>query len=195
MRFILGLTGPTGSGKSTACTAAEGMGWYVIDCDRVAREATEQEEALKALTAAFGEDILNSDGSLSRKSLAQKAFSSADKTELLNSTILPFILELIKEKIKNSNSEKILLDAPTLYESGADRLCDAVCAILSAPDNRLARILSRDNIDLSAARLRMSAGKSDEYYKSKTPHIIYNDADTSTLLKEFTKLLKTFGGN
>lgn len=195
MRFILGLTGPTGSGKSTACKAAGGIGWYVIDCDKVAREATEQSATLRALTAVFGEDILNTEGSLNRKVLAEKAFSSPEKTELLNLTILPFIVELIKQKIEKSGAEKILLDAPTLYESGADALCDAVCAILSASENRLSRILSRDNIDLAAAKLRMSAGKSDEYYKSKTPHIIYNDADSAALISEFIKLLNTFGGN
>ncbi len=171
------------------------MGYEIIDCDKVAREATEQAETLNALTAVFGEDILNFDRSLNRKKLAEKAFASAEKTSLLNRTILPFIVEIIKNKINNSNSQKILLDAPTLYESGADKLCDTTCAVLSAPEKRLERIMQRDNIDLNAAKLRMSAGKPDEYYKSKTSHIIYNDSDSDTLIKEFTKLLIKLGGN
>lgn len=195
MSFVLGLTGPTGSGKSTAGIVAAEQGWYVIDCDKVAREATDKKETLSALASAFGSDILNKDGSLNRKILAQKAFSTPEKTELLNQTVLPIIVELIKQKISDNKDKNILLDAPTLFESGADSLCDAVCAILSSDEKRLARITARDKIDISAAKLRMSAGKPDEYYKSRTRHIIYNNGDEAALVAEFKNFLLLIGGN
>ena len=88
-----------------------------------------------------------------------------------------------------------LLDAPTLYESGADSLCDAVCVILSREETRLVRIMERDNMDVASAALRMSAGKEDSYYKSKTRHILYNDKDEQTLKQEFGSLLNSLGGN
>jgi len=77
MSIVIGLTGPTGSGKSSAAKLCEKHGIKLVDCDKVSRKATETgSEALKALSKAFGADILNNDGSLNRKALAKKAFST-----------------------------------------------------------------------------------------------------------------------
>ena len=102
---------------------------------------------------------------------------------------------MINRDIDECGKEKILLDAPTLYESGADKICNAVCVILSDEQNRFVRITARDGIDEAAARLRMSAGKTDEYYKARAGHIIYNDAGEEALKEEFARLLKELGGN
>lgn len=194
MSYILGLTGPTGSGKSTISKYAKTLGWHIVDCDLLARKAVEKEEALKKLADVFGSDILNSDNSLNRKVLAEKAFSAGDKTELLNKTVLPYIVKLVKEEIEKANSDKIILDAPTLYESGADLFCDDVLVITSSVDKRKKRIINRDHIDEKDALLRINAGKDDEFYKDKTLHIIYNDFDEETLKNEFMKMLEKLGG-
>ncbi|MGI6280382.1 MAG: dephospho-CoA kinase, partial [Acutalibacteraceae bacterium] len=111
MSIIIGLTGPTGSGKSSLAPVAESYGFKVVNCDLLARQATVKGSAgLKALTAVFGEEILNTDGSLNRKGLAAIAFSSSQKTELLNKTIFPYITELLMKEI---TGERVLLDAPT----------------------------------------------------------------------------------
>ncbi|MEE0929358.1 MAG: dephospho-CoA kinase [Acutalibacteraceae bacterium] len=195
MKYVLGLTGPTGSGKSTLGRIALKHGWYVIDCDQTVKAAYKREDVLTALSSAFGDDILSENKEIIRPKLAEKAFSSKENTELLNKTVLPFIFSMIKEEINKANSEKILLDAPTLYESGADKLCNAVCALLSKEETRFTRITARDSIDEAAARLRMSAGKDDEYYKSRTPYILYNDLDEKALEKAFLALTEKLGGN
>jgi len=192
MSVIIGLTGPTGSGKSSASKTAFEKGFKVIDCDSVARIAVEKgTDGLAALVIAFGEDILNMDGTLNRKALAQKAFSSPQKTNLLNQTLLPHIAKLVKEQ---ATGERVLLDAPTLFESGIDSMCNFTVAVLADSDIRLERITARDGITQEAARLRMSAGKKDDFYIQKADYIIYNNSKTETFISEFEKIIDEITG-
>ncbi len=195
MKHIIGMTGPTGAGKSSVADTARTLGFKVIDCDTLARKAVEKgTQGLSAVVRAFGSDILNADGTLNRKALAKAAFSSNDKTELLNKTLLPFIVELVNGQIGESNL--VLLDAPTLFESGADGICTDTFAVLSDPDIRKSRIMARDGITETEATLRMSAGKSDEFYKAKTANIIYNNGDISQFKANAKALLNNLtGGN
>ena len=187
MSFVVGLTGPTGSGKSSVTAVAEELGFKVIDCDQFARIAVEKgSDGLAAVVGVFGDDILNDDGSLNRASLAQKAFSTPSNTELLNQTLLPYVVKLINSEI---NTERVLLDAPTLFESGADSLCNEVIAVISDEKTRKARIMERDGIDETAAELRMSAGKPEEFYIEKTDNIVYNDCELSVFNLKIQKLL------
>ncbi len=187
MSVIIGLTGPTGSGKSSASKEAEKLGFKIVDCDALARVATQNGSAgLLALTKAFGGDILKEDGSLDRKKLAEKAFDSPENTRLLNETILPFIVEMIKHQ---AVGERVLLDAPTLFESGINSVCTATVAVLADRDVRLERIIKRDCIDKKAALLRISAGKDDVFYRRNADYIIYNNGEMDLFIKEFKKII------
>lgn len=193
MSIILGLTGPTGAGKSLASTNADKMGFKVINCDLVARRAVEKGSAgLSALILAFGAEILNRDGTLNRKKLAEIAFSSKENTELLNRTLLPYIVLMIKDEI---DCDKVLLDAPTLFESGIDSICTATIAVLADTEIRLKRITERDDIDTQAALLRISAGKSDDFYKENADYILYNNGDVNVFLKEFNQIISDIADN
>ena len=192
MSIVIGLTGPTGSGKSSAAKLCEKYGIKLVDCDKVARKATEKgSECLKRLSKAFGAEILNTDGSLNRKALANKAFSTKENTELLNKTIFPFIKELVLNEI---DTEKVLLDAPTLFESGINAICFKTVAVLADSDIRLNRIIKRDNLTEAEAKKRMSAGKSDNFYKENADYIIYNNSDERTFLKSFENVLTEIFG-
>lgn len=189
MSIIIGLTGPTGSGKSSACKLCESYGLKHIDCDLLARKAVEKgSDGLKALVNAFGSEILNQDGSLNRKLLAKIAFSEKSKTELLNATIFPFIRELVLKETKNGN---ILLDAPTLFESKIDNICSKTIAVLSDKDTRLKRIIKRDNLTEEEALARINAGKTDNFYKEYANYIVYNNKTENEFLKEFGSVLES----
>ncbi|MBE6733674.1 MAG: dephospho-CoA kinase [Ruminococcaceae bacterium] len=189
---IIGLTGPTGSGKSLVSEVAKAEGYQVINCDLIARKATEKGSyGLLCLVAAFGEEILNNDDTLNRKELAKIAFSSKENTELLNKTLLPHIVKLVNENIV---ADKVLLDAPTLFESGIDSECELTVAVLADKKIRKQRIISRDNITETEAELRINAGKSDEFYKLKADYIIYNNGNIEEFKAKFLEILDN-GGN
>lgn len=188
MSFIVGLTGPSGAGKSMASEIAEKNGFFVINCDIIARKAVEPETAgLAALVAAFGSEILDSSGRLNRKKLAAEAFSSPEKTELLNKTLLPHITALIEPELSR---EYVLLDAPTLYESGLDGKCDITVAVLADTQKRTERIIERDGLTLNEARLRIAAGKPDSFYLERADKILYNNGDSASFLKEAERLFE-----
>jgi len=187
MNIIIGLTGPTGSGKSSACKACDELGLKLVDCDKLARTAIEKgSDGLDAVVSAFGDSILNTDGTLNRKALAKIAFSSPEKTKLLNDTIFPFIKKLVLNETKQG---KILLDAPTLFESGINDICFKTVAVLSSNQNRLERIIKRDNLTKEEALLRMSAGKDDDFYLKNADYIIYNNDSENAFLEEFKQVL------
>ena len=187
MSFVVGLTGPTGAGKSSVTDVAKNLGFKIIDCDALARVAVEKgSDGLADIVKVFGGGVLNSDGTLNRKQLAALAFSASDKTELLNKTLLPHIVKLIKAQI---DVPLVLLDAPTLFESGADSLCDDVIVVLCDEKTRKERIIKRDGIDESAAELRIKAGKDDNFYIERSNNIVYNDCELSVLNLKIQKLL------
>ncbi len=188
MSIIVGLTGPTGAGKSSAAALCQKLGIKHVDCDLIARKATEKgQKGLSAVCRVFGEDILNPDGTLNRKALAEKAFKDQKSTELLNQTLLPIIKEMV---LKEIDCERVLLDAPTLFESGVNEICNKTVAVLSDKEIRLKRILNRDNITKEQALLRINAGKSDDFYKEKCDFVIYNNVEENTFNVDFLNLLK-----
>ncbi len=187
MNVIIGLTGPTGAGKSSVAKLCDSFGLRHVDCDLVARKAVEGgSEGLSALVEVFGKEILNPDATLNRKALAKIAFSSPESTELLNTTIFPFIKKLVLEETK---SGKILLDAPTLFESGIDSICLKTVAVLSDREVRLERIKSRDALSDEEALLRLNAGKSDNFYLENADYIIYNNKTEREFLYRIAKVL------
>lgn len=178
---IVGLTGSTGSGKSTVANMLIKKGCAVVDADALSREITKKNSpCLKVLSAEFGSDILNADGTLNRQILAEKAFASQDKVELLNSLTHPFIYMLAIKRIKeyaDKGYKIIIFDAPVLFESSGDVLCDITVSVISSTENRISRIMSRDSITEAQAMQRINVQNQDEYYISKSDIIIENNGD------------------
>lgn len=196
MKSIIGLTGPTGSGKSSLRQVAENFGAAFIDCDTIVHHLFETDaDCIKAVAAAFGEDTVEN-GRVNRKALALKAFASKEATRLLNETVFPFVTYAILKEISAKKEQIVILDAPTLYESGIDEICCLSVAVLADKKQRTRRIKERDNLSDEAAELRLTAGKEDEFYLNKAQKIIYNNNDIKALQKDFEIFLEDFkGGN
>ena len=175
---LVGLTGQTGAGKGLVSSVFKENGWAVIDADKLARQAlTPGSPALYGLCAAFGDDILKTDGTVDRPLLAKRAFSSRASTDILNSLTHPYILQLVLKEISDLVSKgetNILYDAPQLIESRTHLLCDHVITVLAKEEIRLERIMQRDNISRYNALLRIKAQHSEDFYISKSDTVIEN---------------------
>ena len=123
--IIIGLTGPSGAGKSIVSQVADEFNISVIDADKLSHNVTKNNlQCIAKLSETFGPQILNPDGSINRKALADIAFSSQKNTNLLNNATHPFIkVELLRhiEEVRKQKPTAIILDAPTLFESGCDK--------------------------------------------------------------------------
>ena len=189
---LIGLTGPTGAGKSTVCTSLMQRGWGVVDADATARLVTQPgQPCLVELAEAFGKDILTPDGALRRAVLADRAFSSPQDTQRLNAITHPHILRRIKEEVGqlySSGKKLVALDAPLLFESGLAEGCAATVAVLAPAQQRLARIMQRDNITQTAAQKRMSAQPDDQFYLARASYVLYNTGNSEALYQQAQQL-------
>ena len=190
--LVVGLTGQTGSGKSTVSRILTDCGIPVIDCDRLAREAVEPgSECLLQLVQAFGAKILQQDGSLDRAKMAAIAFQDPEKLEMLNSITHKAILRLLEKRLEmlvSAGETLVVVDAPTLFESGADEFCSIVISVIAPESLRYERILERDHLEPESAKRRMGAQKDDNFYTGRSDYVLVNDGSVK-LLEERTRQL------
>ena len=189
---IIGLTGPTGAGKSTVSKMLQDNGFFVADGDAVAREIVEKgSPVLEKLVDVFSKDILSSDGNLIRSELAKRAFKDEESLALLNSITHPEIDRIIFDRINNAEGCKgAIIDAAALIESKIADKCDILCVVTAPKEIRLQRVMERDGISEEAAKTRMSAQKEDSFYTEKADIVInnYPPYDLDEEIKKITSL-------
>jgi dephospho-CoA kinase len=194
--ITVGLTGQSGAGKTAIAKVFADEGFGVINCDIVARKAVEPDtDCTKELSAEFPELFEN--GALNRAKAAAALFSDRKMLEHYNSVIFPHINRLIEAERKalaDSGYKYILLDAPTLFEAGADRLCDIVVSCTADENIRLARITERDGIDEELAKKRFSSQHSEDFFRSRSDFVIENNGDKKTAENAVRNIIKQIKG-
>lgn len=190
---LIGLTGPTGSGKSEVGRIFADHGFAVADADKIAHEALTEPQCKKELCRAFSDEILNPDGTVNRRKTASIAFSTEENKSRLNSITHPIIKRLALQKFSElfeDGFKDIIFDAPTLFESGCDSLCDVIISVIAPKDTRISRITVRDNITEQQAQLRINAQHSDDFYTERSDYTIVNDTDESTLRQRTLEVIR-----
>ena len=170
--LVIGVTGNTGAGKSTAAHALTQEGGTVLDAELIARELQRPgQTGLKEIVKQFGEQMLQEDGTLNRAKLGALVFHDSEQLKKLDSIMWPLILKEIQERIRQAGGP-VVIDAALLYETGMQVLCDETW-LITAPDNlRCQRIMRRDHISMEQAMARMNSQMSQEYKRDLATHVL-----------------------
>ena len=181
--MVIGLTGHSGSGKTTAAKIFESCGFLHIDCDKmVHNEIYTDPEVVGKIGDVFGTVC---DGAIDRKALAKIIF--ADKTEYnkLMTLVKPYITAALCAKI--SKAADVLVDAPMLFEFDLAHICDVTVGIVS--DNALLRIIERDGISEADAKARLSNQHPPQFYEENCDYVIKNNGTAADLDFAVTELV------
>ena len=188
---IIGITGGIGSGKSTASRHIRELGYDVIDADGIAKELAEDPSVLSEIRDFFGDSVIGDNGVLDRRRMAKIVFSDIRKRELLESIITSRVIarvgEIIEDyrsgKLKASRDDTVFLDAPTLFETGADRLVDEVWLITCDMETRLERAALRDTATREELEARIASQMPEDEKADKADLVICNNGSREEMYK------------
>ncbi len=176
--IILGITGPTGAGKTVASKIFEKEGIKVVDGDILAREIVKPgKPALADLKNAFGDEIINNDGTLNRKKTAGLVFSNPEKLATLNRITHRYIKEEFLKIASEYEGDIIAFDGAAILESDVKDLCDKILSVVADEDLRRHRIIKRDNLSFDDATLRISSQKNNKFYIENSDFLVYNNGE------------------
>lgn len=133
MRLVIGVTGTFCTGKTTVSRLFGKLGAYVIDADRIVRQLyTEDKEIKNAVLKKFGSVVFAPGGGINRKKLGKIAFKNRGNLNKLERTIHPKVIKKIKEMVKLSKKDVVIVDAPLLIEADLQRAVDYIVVVASS---------------------------------------------------------------
>ena len=194
---IIGITGGTGCGKTTALQELEAMDALVLDCDAIYHELLESSSARPGeIEKCFPNTV--QDGKLDRKALGTIVFADAAALSDLNAITHKYVGMELQRRLREfamAGGTLAAIDAIELFSSGINGRCFKTIAVLSDKENRVKRIMARDGITREYALLRIDAQHDDAYYAEKCDHTLYNNADMDSFRNDCRQLFKEMFSN
>ena len=191
---VIALTGQSGCGKSTVARRVREWGWPVLDADRVAASVLAENAACVAeLVAAFGADILDENGALRRRLLADRAFTQPGGQRRLTDITHPYIIRALLDGIEReaaAGATCVFVDGAVIVGEPFEACCDAVLVVDAPRRQQIERLCVRDGITEQQARHRLNAQVSKKRLAAAACAVIRNDADPETLLRRTDAVLQ-----
>lgn len=189
---LIGITGGTGCGKTTALSELEALGALVIDCDALYHELLETDgQMLADIERSFPGTV--TDGKLDRKALGATVFSNEAALEDLNAITHHYIGVEFDKRLRDwamQGGTLAAVDAIALIESGLGARCKAVIGVVAEKTTRIERIMKRDGISYEYALMRVAAQYPNEYFEEKCGYVLHNDGSEADFRKQCKKLFK-----
>lgn len=182
---IIGITGNSGSGKSTISKLiSKNYEAKIINADKIAKEMTKNNgEYLQAIRQAFGNDVIKNN-ELDRKKLADIVFLNRAEKEKLDGLTFEYVVEEIKKELEanqNLDYQYIILDVPLLFESKLDKLCDYTIGVIAPKTEKIKRICKRDKLSKEKALQRLNSQPNDEFFTKNCDTVINNENKEETI--------------
>ena len=189
---VIGITGPTGAGKTTVLNVLKELGGDVVDCDAVYHELLRTSGSLQAeLKGRFGGEIFDENGDLRRKELGAIVFGDEKALADLNAITHRHIIAELDRRIAQAEAQgrpAVALDAVALIESGVGERCRVTVAVTAPEEARLRRIMAREGIGEDYARSRIAAQKPTAWYEERCGFTLRNDGTREDLERQAREL-------
>ncbi|MBD5085026.1 MAG: dephospho-CoA kinase [Clostridiales bacterium] len=191
---VIGITGPTGAGKTTVLDVLTELGGIIADCDAVYHELLLTNGPMRdELKGRFGCSIFDENGGLRRKELGAIVFGDQTALADLNVITHRHIVAELERRIARARAEgrpAIALDAIALLESGAGDLCDVTVAVTAPEDVRVRRIMAREGISEEYACARIAAQKPSAWFEERCTHTLRNNGTREALEQQARTLFE-----
>ena len=189
MRYTVALTGGIGSGKSTVADAFSHLGVNVIDADVIARQVVEPgTPALLAIAARFGQQMINNDGTLNRRSLRERIFAHAEDKTWLNALLHPLIQQETRRQMQAASSPYVLWVVPLLVENNLVANADRVLVVDVAKETQIARTILRDRVSREHAERILAAQATREQRLAAADDVIENMGPPDAIASDVARL-------
>jgi len=196
--LIVGLTGGISSGKSTVLKIFNNFGCKTVDADEIAHQLTRPgTKVLREIVRKFGQEVLNKNGTLNRKKLAEAIFRDRQKRKSLNVIMHHKIIAEMKKRIKGvqkltaqSRRKIVLVDIPLLFEAKLEYLVDKIILVYVPQKIQIERLQRDDNLTLKEAKARISAQIPLYKKKKYADYVINGDLDSTSLRKQVELICK-----
>ena len=173
MKTVVGVTGGIASGKSNVCSIIQEHGYEVIDCDAISKELSKKGGLLyDAILKEFGKKYLLDNGEIDRKKLGSLIFNNDDQRIILDKITHPVICQEVKKRIDNFKDGIIFLEAPLLYETHLDDLCNKVICVYLEEKYQVERLMAREGITKSYALAKIHSQMDLNIKKDLAQYII-----------------------
>lgn len=173
---IIGLTGGIGSGKTTVLKMFKELGCATYVADIEAKKLMNSNAVLISQIKQLLGDEAYVNNSLNRNYIAKIVFNNKEKLAAINALVHPAVREDFQNFVNKSTSKIIIYEAAILLESGSDKLCDFIITVATEIDERIERVLKRDNVTKEQILERMQHQLSDEE-KAKRADFVINNSD------------------
>jgi dephospho-CoA kinase len=156
-KYVIGLTGNIGTGKSVVRKMVEHLGAYGIDADALGHRAIARgAPGYQAVVELFGKWILSPDGQIDRSKLSLVVFSDLDAMAQLEAIIHPLVAQAVDMLIRHSQEMVIVLEAIKLIESGLRAHCDSLWVVYAPEETQIARLVQKRGMNDMMAHQRIS---------------------------------------
>ncbi len=192
-KFVVGLTGGIGSGKSAVSQRFESLGIVVVDADLASRAVLKPgSEALRAIAKHFGGELVGSDDTLDRALLRERIFADPAERTWLEQLTHPLIGKYLRTALRAAPSPYAMLVNPLLVETGNHRLCNRVLVVDTSEALQLERTMTRDHNSETQVRAIMSAQASRTERLAHANDVILNDRELNHLDAQVRTLHQTY---